>query len=141
MLKRIKYVSEFSRELGRDEIDSLVNQAAENNKELDITGILVASGKMFFQIIEGPAKNIDMVYARILKDDRHHKVLLLNSEWGVKNRIFPDWSLKKVDLESGARSRMELLRVILDSIVETRTRLNVLTSTFERAIWEEFLSK
>ncbi len=140
MLKRIKYVSRFARSLTAEEIDELVVQAERNNREKEITGILVACGDIFFQIIEGPAKHIDDLYGRIEKDPRHQDVLLLNSSWGVIERIFPDWSLRKVDLEACQKHRLEVLRVLLETIVESGNRLEVLTNTLERAVWEEFLS-
>jgi adenylate cyclase len=140
MLKRIKYVSRFSSDMSQADIDALVEQASRKNKKLEITGILVASGNLFFQIIEGPAKHIDQLYTSIENDKRHHNVLLLNSEWGVKDRIFPDWSMKKIDLGSESKSRLEPLRMILETIVESRNRVKEMTSTLERAIWEEFLS-
>ena len=140
MLKRIKYVSRFSRPLTHEEINDLVEKAVTKNMELEITGVLVACGDIFFQIIEGPAKNIDELYSQIEKDSRHKDVLLLNSSWGVMDRIFPEWSMRKVDLEECSRARLEVLRVILETIVESGKRLEVLTNTLERAVWEEFLS-
>lgn len=61
----------------------------------------------------------------------------MHSEWGVVDRIFPDWSMKKVDLGIGSETRLEPLREILETIMETRQRLEKLTGVLERAIWTE----
>ncbi len=52
MLKRIKYISRFAKQLSTPEIDELAKIAGENNSKKDITGALMASGGIFFQVIE-----------------------------------------------------------------------------------------
>jgi len=137
-LKRIKYISEFAELMTPADIDDLVQKAARKNKTLDITGILIASGRMFFQVIEGPGRHIDDLYEAIKKDSRHTNVHLLNSEWGVTTRMFPDWSMKRVNLDSESAARMEPMKAILEVIMESRCRVERLTGVLERAIWEKF---
>jgi adenylate cyclase len=137
MLKRIKYVSEFAETLTHQDIKQIVRQASENNAEEDITGILIASGRIFFQVIEGPTNAIDALYSRILSDERHTNVLLLNSEWGV-TRIFPDWALKHVDVNAESISQAEPLKAILETIIQSKQRIDSLTGVLERAVWEQF---
>lgn len=136
-LKRIKYVSEFADHLTRDVIETLAEEAAGNNALHDITGILVAYGRLFFQVIEGPGDAIDELYANITKDKRHRNVLLLNSEWGVK-RIFPDWAMKRIDMDDDSIAELEPLRAILEMIVQNRLQIDRLTGVLERSIWERF---
>lgn len=137
-LKRIKYISEFAELMTPADIDTLVQNAALKNKDLDITGILIASGRMFFQVIEGPSRHVDQLYDAIKKDTRHKNVYLLNSDWGVTSRMFPNWSMKRVDLDSESTARMEPLKAILEIIMESRCRVEKLTGVLERAIWEKF---
>ncbi|HPQ40217.1 MAG TPA: BLUF domain-containing protein [bacterium] len=137
-LKRIKYISEFAHLMTPGDIDELVRNAALKNKELDITGILIASGHMFFQVIEGPGRHIDDLYEAIKNDTRHTNMHLLNSEWGVTTRMFPDWSMKRINLDSESTARMEPLKAILEVIMESRCRVERLTGVLERAIWEKF---
>lgn len=137
-LKRLKYISEFAEFMPSDEIDRLVTEAEENNKKLDITGILIASGQMFFQVIEGPGHHVDMLYEAICKDTRHRNVHLLKSEWGVVDRMFPNWSMKQINLDSGSSARMEPLKAILEIIIENQQQISTLSQVLERAIWEAF---
>lgn len=136
-LKRVKYVSEFAANLTSSDIEKLVSQASENNIKHQITGILVASGHLFFQVIEGPADAIDTLFENIRKDKRHKNVLLLNSEHATQ-RIFPDWALKRFDMNSETLTQMEPLKAILETITENRMRIDHLTSILERAVWERF---
>jgi hypothetical protein len=137
MMKRLKYVSRFAKPLSREEIEALVVQAARKNKKYDITGILMTSGGMFFQIIEGPAESIDKLYSEIVADKRHTDVLLLGVEDRVKGRLFPDWSMKKVDLDLQSDIRAEPLKAILQAIVQQREIVERLTGALERAVWHE----
>ncbi len=136
-LKRIKYVSEFAAHLTGIDIVNLVQQAEKNNACEDITGILIASGRIFFQVIEGPVEKIDALYANIVKDRRHKNVLLLNSECGVQ-RIFPDWALKRVDMNDESMTRVEPLKALLETIIEHRKRIEMLSGVLERSVWEHF---
>ncbi len=139
MLKRLKYISRYNRELTLEEINDLVKQSARDNEKNDITGVLMTSGRLFFQVIEGPHEKIDELYRKIVNDERHTDVLLLNAEDNANQRIFPNWNMEKVALGSLSESRMEPLRAILDTIIESRQRINELISVIERAMWKELM--
>lgn len=136
-MKRIKYVSRFTRDMGPADIDTLVRQAADSNRTLGITGILVTAGRLFFQVIEGPAPAIDDVFARIVADPRHTDVLVLSTEDAADGRHFPDWSMRRLALDAATSERLEPLREMLATIVEQRVRIARLTNALERAIWRE----
>lgn len=67
-------------------------QARLNNRRDEITGALICRHDVYFQLIEGPARAIDNLYARILEDDRHCDVSLALSET-VAERMFPEWEM------------------------------------------------
>ena len=136
-MKRIKYVSQFARELTRDEVDELARTSARNNARLGITGILMTSGRMFFQILEGPREHVDGIFSRIAADERHRDVLLLDAEDDAGDRFFPDWSMRKIDLDASADERMQPIRELLGRIIDRRYEIDRLVHTLERAIWNE----
>ena len=136
-MKRLKYVSQFAPDLDRPAIDALIARAAARNAELGVTGILMSSGRMFYQVIEGPDDAIDDLFARIADDPRHQDVLLLDEEVGVTERIFADWSLRKIDLDERADRRLEPIRDLLVAVVEHRILVERLTHALERALWNE----
>ena len=139
MLKRIKYVSRFAKPLSADEIDKLAEQSTRNNKEHGITGVLMTSGGMFFQVIEGEKEHVDALYGNIINDKRHRDVLLLSVEEGVADRLFPDWSMKKVDLDAGSNVRTEPLKMLLTNIIQQRHLIDESSKALERAVWREMV--
>ncbi len=136
-MKRIKYVSRFSREMERREIDELVARAAAKNEKLGVTGILMGSGRLFFQVIEGPSKNVDRLYESIAGDDRHRDVLLLDVEHDVAERHFPDWSMRRVGLDPGAEERLRPARELLDALVAKQREAVEIRLDLEREILTE----
>lgn len=136
-MKRIKYVSEFARSLEPEDIETLEEQCVRNNQKLGITGVLMVSGNLFFQVIEGPEKKVDALYENILADDRHTRILKLADERDVKERLFPDWAMKVVSLDKSRTDRLEPLHALLQTIVEQKEAINRLTNVLERAIWNE----
>jgi hypothetical protein len=140
-MKRLKYVSRQARRLADAEIDALVAGASSHNEHQGISGILVTTAGLFLQVIEGPADAIDALFARIEKDPRHTDVLLLESLDDVEDRIFPDWSMRRFDLDASDAARFEPLRVLLEAIVTQRTLLERQVHALERAIWLELARK
>lgn len=136
-MKRIKYISRFSREMTAEEIRRLVDVAAQNNAEKGITGILMASGRLFFQIIEGPEDELNTVWQLIRDDPRHTDILLLNSETGSFSRLFPDWSMRGMVLDAESELRIGPLEAIIETIAEWEKRKKSLISTLEFSILAE----
>lgn len=139
-MKRIRYASRFAKPLLAGQIEILAREAAEYNARNDITGLLIASGDLFFQIIEGPRLKIDELYGRILQDSRHTDVVTLSVEQSpALLRICPDWAMKKVDLGLEAKERMEPVKALLELLVEHQRLLDHLRDTLERTTWRLFL--
>lgn len=136
-MKRIKYISRFSREMTAGEIHRIVAVAAQNNAEKGITGILMASGRLFFQIIEGPEEEINRLWQSILHDPRHKDIILLNSETGSFNRLYPDWSMRGMVLDAESELRTGPLEAIVEMIAEWEKRKKHLISTLEFSVLAE----
>jgi len=136
-MKRIKYVSRYSHPMSPQEVRTLVEGSARRNAEQGITGILMTTGELFFQVLEGPQEPVSKLYQAIADDPRHTDVLLLSVEDNVEHRIFPDWSMKRMDLGPGSATRLEPVREILEAVVDLRFRAEKLANALERAIWRE----
>jgi len=70
---------------------SIASHAAQNNKTLEITGLLLVSDNVIFQVLEGAKAHVDMIYSRITEDTRHSGLLLLLSR-PIAQREFSHWS-------------------------------------------------
>lgn len=140
MMKRIKYASRYSKPLTEKELESLGQRAAAKNAELGVTGILMASGGMFYQVIEGPAEAVNGLFDAIEEDDRHIDVLVLGIEEGVTSRLFPDWSMRTVDLDAAAHVRLLPLKIMMQAVYEQRQLVDKMIWAIERTLQHELRS-
>lgn len=139
-MKRVRYISSFAKPMTQTDIQTIAEQAQRHNKEHGITGMLVASGTLFFQIIEGPEEAIDSLYSNIERDPRHTNVLLLSSESGEIDRICPDWSMHKIDLSLMEQEKVAPIQVLLQMVFTQSQLVENAINALERYAWGEFLS-
>ena len=126
MLKRIKYLSRQSYAMTRSDVDEIVASSRVRNAKLGITGALVATGNVFFRIIEGPAEAIDRLFATIKADTRHTDVVCLAVQIDREERLFPNWGMLRLSLENSAQASAveEMLRQLARSDPSESTRLS-----------------
>lgn len=139
MLKRISYISKFSRPLTHEEIDQLATDAAQRNRSLGVTGMLMSSGGIFYQVLEGPVDAVDGLFQKIAVDPRHEDVLVLSDHEEVEDRQFPSWAMKKVNLDEDALSRLEPIKALLEAIVVQRDAMQRLMRVLSRSVWQELM--
>lgn len=139
MFKRISYISKFAHPLTRDEITQLADDAAERNRSVGVTGMLMSSGGIFYQVLEGPTDAVDRLFQKIVSDTRHKDVLVLSAQEEVEDRQFPSWAMKKVDLDEDALSRLEPIKALLDAIVLQQETVQRLMRVLSRSVWQELM--
>lgn len=138
-MKRLRYVSRFRERMSPAAIQALARDAAEFNSEHEITGALIATGEIFFQIIEGPRHEIDALYERIKVDPRHTNVVTLSTEEGALTRLCPDWAMKPVDLSINASEAMTPLKTLLEIVFQQQKIMTSAIEAMERATWHMLL--
>ena len=139
-MKRVRYISRFAASLTPQDIDQIVATSQKNNPGRNITGMLMASGELFYQLLEGPRDEIDSLYARISKDARHEQILLLESEIGDFERICPDWAMQKVDLSLRSAAETAPISALLEMICVQREMAKKALKTLDEYTWESLLS-
>ena len=122
-MKRLTYISKFSRSLTKKEIESIGNISQTNNSRDGITGVLMCCSGIFFQILEGEEDRIDLLYRRILEDNRHNEILCLKSELNVLQRRFPDWSMEVIVLDENNDLLLQPIKIMLQTLGESQTIL------------------
>lgn len=137
MLKRIKYISRFSAPLDGAAIAAIGEQASRNNQRLGLTGLLMTSGGLFYQVLEGPVAEVDAVYAAIAADERHTDVLLLATEEDIPSRLYPDWSMHTVDLDAAAHVRLFPLKALIKAVFEQQLLIGNMMWAIERTVQHE----
>jgi hypothetical protein len=99
-MHRILYISTARAPLSAQELDAILAASRRNNAAIDVTGLLVAGGRRFLQVLEGPLEAVTATYDRIAADPRHFALVKLNDK-EVSERSFGNWSM---GFEAGAET-------------------------------------
>jgi hypothetical protein len=99
-MERLLYISTARQPLGAQELDLILRNARHRNAAANVTGILVAGGRRFLQLLEGPADAVSALFERIERDPRHFAVVKL-SHSTIDRRQTHDWSMAYHDLNAG----------------------------------------
>jgi hypothetical protein len=132
MEKRIAYVSRYSSPLTAEELEKLGTQAGEKNESLGVTGVLMASGGIFYQVLEGPSEVVDKLYATIEADERHTDLLLLRTEEPISHRHFGEWSMKVLNLDAASHVRLMPLKALIKAVFEQQRLVDNMVWAIER---------
>lgn len=114
MLTRLKYVSRFARPMSPADVQAIVEAAQRHNATIGVTGILLAFGEVFMQVIEGPTEAVRALFGRSVADPRHRDVILIRSQ-RVDRAIFAGWSMRLLELDAAARREAGPLLVLIDA--------------------------
>lgn len=95
MLSQLIYRSRALTDLSDVELERIVSTSQLNNKSLNVTGILLYADEYFMQVLEGPTREIEKLFARIQTDHRHTEVVLI-SVHPIHLRRFEQWSMQWV---------------------------------------------
>lgn len=96
MLVRLLYASRADA-VTPEVIDSILAQSRARNPALGITGILCHGGNVFMQVLEGGRDTVNALYNAIVRDGRHHDVMVLHYE-EITERRFSGWTMGQVNL-------------------------------------------
>ena len=93
---QIIYASAATKPFSREDLVELLKVARPRNIAAGISGMLLYHSGSFLQVLEGPEKNVEELYAKIQKDPRHTRCLLI---WrgSIPQREFENWSMGFVD--------------------------------------------
>jgi hypothetical protein len=111
-LTRLVYVSEATRPFSTRELEELARAAADRNATRGITGLLLAGGGQFMQMLEGDPQAVAERFGVINSDARHCKVQQLVFEPAAE-RMFPKWWMGVINVDGlAAIDRTALLETI-----------------------------
>jgi hypothetical protein len=97
MLVRLLYVSSAVGPQTTTVTGSILKTARLFNKESAITGVLCQGQGLYLQVLEGQRSAVNRLYARVVSDQRHKDVELLDYE-EITERRFGAWSMAHVHL-------------------------------------------
>lgn len=95
---RLIYASKARPNLGYEQLSAIMSTAVEHNAAQGISGLLCYGNGSFLQAIEGRRNRVNMLYNRIVQDQRHSDCELL-SVTPIEVRSFIEWSMKKISFD------------------------------------------
>ena len=98
-LIQLIYASSTDHMLTETELLEILEVSRKNNRERDITGILLYKSGNFLQVLEGPKDVVLALYAVIEADPRHREIMKV-SERPITERDFPEWQMAFVNLNN-----------------------------------------
>jgi AraC-like DNA-binding protein len=135
LLFEVSYRSIANPNLSNQDIQNILEISRKENARLNITGSLIYHQNVFFQLIEGPKRNVLKVYEKIKKDDRHSQV---ETMWqGAKpERNFSFWSMALVSdhLELANLQHSPTKRLNLNSMMGDLDEKSVRSTDFWRRV-------
>lgn len=133
-MKRLVYFSRYTRPVGPEEIIELGRLAAVRNRDAGLTGVLLCLQDTFFQVLEGGDEALDRLYEAICRDPRHTDVVCLGVEKDISSRIFPDWSMRTIDLDRRPELLLHPVKLILTRLAQTHRIIERYTQPILRRI-------
>lgn len=109
------------------EMSDILAQSRPANARDGITGVLTAVKGRFVQIVEGDSAALDRLMVRLLRDERHSHLIVLERR-AVSRRAFGDWDMMSPKLVPGDLALLELV------LAEPDVGLDELIPTLERAV-------
>src|ERR1700712_1234269 len=99
MLVRLMYASRAGANLDNAEVTAILRKSRLTNAKEGLTGALCLcnGGRLFVQVLEGGRKAVSRRYNRIVADQRHADVTLLQYE-EIDERRFAGWSMGQVNM-------------------------------------------
>lgn len=129
-MKRLTYISRFTQPLSKDDLDEIARVSETNNAREGLTGALLSTGSIFYQILEGLDADVDNCFERIAHDTRHTGIFVLEMEPDILRRQFPDWKMKTIQLDLLKDPLVEPMKKLLSTFESNHHILERYTSRF-----------
>lgn len=91
-MRQILYVSLSAIPGDKADLVGILQSSRHNNALNGVTGLLYSDGRSFLQVFEGPRASVELTFARIFADQRHHSLCVL-SDRRIEHAEFGGWSM------------------------------------------------
>lgn len=93
IILRLTYISRYNNHNENGEVTRILAQAQQNNERNGITGALIFNHNYFLQSIEGARPMINELLRKLVKDDRHFSLQIIEC-CEIEQRRWNKWSMK-----------------------------------------------
>lgn len=112
-------------------LSNILKTAQRHNAAANISGTLICREDLYLQLLEGDRADVDALYEKIKRDDRHADAKILVQE-ATAQRLFPMWAMR----HDPAKSWMWTAEQVSQGAVENATRDEIL-AIFVRLVAEQ----
>jgi hypothetical protein len=137
------YTGAALRPFDEEELTALLSKARVHNESKGLTGMLLYAEGSYFQVLEGPAEDVDGLYRCIELDPRHTLMTKLIRET-IKDRSFEDWTMGFCRASNQDVARIvgmnDFLRVSHARPEEQAGRARKLLAAFREGRWRKRIS-
>lgn len=99
ILVRLTYISAYNPNNANIEVARILEQSRRNNEHNGITGALVMNENYFLQVIEGSRPIINTLLQKLLKDERHFSLRIVECH-EIEQRRWSRWSMQYLTLSN-----------------------------------------
>ena len=92
---RIIYKSRSVKPLDWEIVKSITSASEKNNEACGVTGLLLASRTHFLQVLEGNFEDVNAVFRRIVRDERHVEMSII-AFTVIDARLFGGWGMRGI---------------------------------------------
>lgn len=110
-LETFVYCSRAVESVDDIEVGRIIEFSQRRNVARGITGVLVFGSGVFFQWIEGPPAEVQVLIASLHGDSRHHDIVTLDRSVEKRERLYPGWEMERVDADD--------IRAVLEDALES----------------------
>ena len=96
MLRRLAWSSIPSSSFSAARLNEIVAPSRRNNARSHVSGVLLFTGADFLAILEGDDRDLDDLWLRLERDERHCDVTRIGNEL-CGERWFPEWMMAYMD--------------------------------------------
>ncbi|MFV1921052.1 MAG: BLUF domain-containing protein [Methylotenera sp.] len=138
-LSLLAYTSVACHHMSHQELITLLTHCRQKNSSRNISGMLLYMDGCFFQVLEGPRAQLELLFEKISKDQRHHHVMKLIVE-PITERAFENWSMGFKDITAAELASITGLTNFLNNEEKgfmgiESTRAKQLIQTFRDGRW------
>jgi len=92
---RIIYKSRSVQPLNWEIVRSITSVSETSNESCGVTGLLLASRTHFLQALEGNFEDVNSVFRRIARDERHEELSIIGFSL-IDARLFGSWGMRGI---------------------------------------------
>ncbi len=94
---RLIYKSKSIQEIDWQTVEDILHASEKGNEEHEISGLLLSTNTHFLQIIEGKYEDVNDIFMKIAKDERHNQIKLICFEV-IDARLFSGWGMRGIGI-------------------------------------------